>query len=67
MFRCCDAQSTSKLRENPNRRGFAGSRKDREHGFVMCLRMQNEVIRYIIAIGLNGLGQWRYPGPPRLR
>jgi hypothetical protein len=24
MFRWCGAQSTPKLRENPNRRGFAG-------------------------------------------
>jgi hypothetical protein len=62
MFRCCGAQSTLKLRENPNRRGFAGNRKNPADGFFMCLRMQNLVIRYIIASGLNGLGRTRCPG-----
>jgi hypothetical protein len=58
MFRCCGAQSTSKLRENPNQRGFAGylgtSGKRLGQGFVMRQWMQNRVIRYIIAIDLNG-------------
>jgi hypothetical protein len=58
MFRCCDAQSISKLRENPNRRGFAGypstSQKSLGQDFVIRQRMQNEVIRYIIATDLNG-------------
>jgi hypothetical protein len=58
MFRCCGAQSTSKLRENPNRRGFAGylrtSQKSLGQAFVIHQRMQNGVIRYIIAIDLNG-------------
>jgi hypothetical protein len=58
MFRCCGAQSTSKLRENPNRRGFAGylraSGKSLGQAFVIRQRMQNGVIRYIIAAYLNG-------------
>jgi hypothetical protein len=58
MFRCCGAQSTSKLRENPNRRGFAGylraSRKSPGQAFVIRQRMQSGVIRYIIAVDLNG-------------
>jgi len=61
MFRCCGAQSIAKLRENPNRCGFAGYRmklgKRLGQAFVIRRRVQNGVIRYIIADDLNGRGE----------
>ena len=61
MFRCCGAQSTSKLRENPNQSGFAGYGmklgKRLGQAFVIRQRVQNGVIRYIIAVDLNGRGE----------
>jgi hypothetical protein len=65
MFRCCGAQSTLKLRENPNRRGFAGysglSGKSLGQAFVIRQRMQIRVIRYIIAVDLNGCSVFTAP------